>query len=82
MYGLDLVERFVRPEASATGYALMELYMLNPFAILFVGDRGALFDPTWFTAQHWLILALESSGALWAGYTLYRRYERRLVKLL
>jgi ABC-type polysaccharide/polyol phosphate export permease len=82
MYGLDLVERFLRPEASPARRALLELYMLNPFAILFAGYRGALFDPNWLTAQHWLVLVLESGGALWAGHALYRRYERRLVKLL
>jgi ABC-type polysaccharide/polyol phosphate export permease len=82
MYGIDLVERVLAPEASAGGRAWMTLYMLNPFAVLFVGYRGALFEPAWLAATHWVVLAVESAGALWLGHALYRRHERRLVKFL
>jgi ABC-type polysaccharide/polyol phosphate export permease len=77
IYGTDvLIDRV------GAGSPLVAIYMLNPFAILFEGYRGALFEPAWLPASHWAVLAIEAAAILALGHAVYRRYDRRVIKFL
>lgn len=83
IYGTDMVMRLIRNAASPEiGDRLYALYMLNPFAILFVGYRGALFQPAWLEPIHWLVLAVEALLALVVGFKVYRHFDRRVIKFV
>ncbi len=77
IYGVDVLAERVGAESP-----IVTLYMLNPFAILFVGYRGALFEPAWLPASSWAVLALEAVVILGIGHAVYRRYDRRVIKFL
>lgn len=85
LYGVDMVEeRFLKGGLgeSAWGEWLVQLYMLNPFAILFTGYREALFYGRLIEPQWWGLLTLECAVLLYGGYRLYQYYDRRVIKFL
>jgi ABC-type polysaccharide/polyol phosphate export permease len=83
IYGLDLVvNRFGSDPTAPIGKLLLTLYMANPFAILFVGYRGALFEPRWLEPIHWAVLGIESVTILLFGYWVFRRFDRRVIKFI
>ena len=83
IYGTDLVMNLVRNTASppATEF-LYRLYMMNPFAILFEGYRGALFHPAWLQPFYWAVLTVEALIMLIGGYLVYRHFDRRVIKFV
>jgi len=82
MYGMDLIRaRFAGHGGPATRHVLL-LFQLNPFAMLFEGYRGAVFAPAWTPLSDWLALTAEAVVVLGAGFAIYRRYDRRVLKAL
>ena len=77
IYGIDLIIDRVGADS-----LWVKLYMLNPFAILFTGYRGCVFDPAWLPPQAWAVLMLESLVCLIGGFLIYQHYDRRVIKFL
>jgi len=83
IYGIDLVyERLGRTDTVLPWLSLGDLYMLNPFAILFTGYRAALYAPSWLSPELWILLLLESGAVLGVGMLVYRHYDRRVIKFI
>jgi len=81
IYGADMVRDRLFAMTDI-GPWLFGAYMLNPFAILFVGYRGALHDPAWMPPHMWLILAAEAALVLLIGYIVYQHFDRRVLKFI
>jgi ABC-type polysaccharide/polyol phosphate export permease len=82
IYGIDLLVNRFGGGRSRFGDLVVDLYMLNPFAILFEGYRGAVFQPQWLAPTHWAVLAVESVAMLLLGYWVFRHFDRRVVKFV
>jgi ABC-type polysaccharide/polyol phosphate export permease len=83
IYGTDLVVNLVqRSFTEKVGSSLYSLYMMNPFAILFEGYRGALYHPAWLEPVHWGVLVVESLAVLIGGYMTFRYFDRRIIKFV
>jgi ABC-type polysaccharide/polyol phosphate export permease len=82
IYGLDLVVTRFGGDRLEFGDLIVNLYMANPFAVLFVGYRGAIFEPQWLDPLQWVVLAVEAVGMLIAGYWIFRHFDRRVVKFV
>ncbi|MCP4902530.1 MAG: phosphate ABC transporter permease [bacterium] len=83
IYGVDLLVEKLQSKASpALAEGAIELYMMNPFAILFSGYRGALIDPHWLSPHRWGILTVEAVVVLLVGYWMYRYFDRRIIKFV
>jgi len=83
IYGVDLlVKRLGDSVSEPLGSLALKLYMANPFAILFVGYRGAIFEPNWLEPVHWIVLAAEAVIAIIGGYWVFRHFDRRVIKFV
>lgn len=83
VYGLDLVnQRFGGAEVPGLGVSLSELVLLNPFAVLFTGYRGAVHTPEWLSPRLWAMLTVEALLLLVLGFATYRYFERRVIKFI
>ncbi|WP_162139093.1 ABC transporter permease [Synechococcus sp. PCC 7336] len=75
MYGTDLiVQRF------GEGSWPHRIFLLNPLALVFEGFRSVLYSPQWIPLSHWLTLSVVSLLTLLVGGSVYRHYNRRLIK--
>lgn len=82
IYGVDLLVNRFGGGRSRLGDLVVDLYMLNPFAILFEGYRGSVFQPQWLAPIHWAVLGGEAIGTLLLGYWIFRHFDRRVVKFV
>ena len=77
IYGIDLIVNRVGADTF-----WIKLYMLNPFAILFTGYRGCVFEPAWLGPGLWITLIVETVLCLVGGYLIYQHFDRRVIKFL
>ncbi len=83
LYGVDMVaERFARLEGVVSGELLVQLYMLNPLAILFTGYRDAIFYGRFLQTEYWVTLSVVSVVIFLAGYRVFQHFDRRVIKFL
>jgi homopolymeric O-antigen transport system permease protein len=83
IYGVDLfLNHFKMAKSSLAGRLFTEVFMGNPFAILFTGYRGAIFAPEWLAPKYWIELTVETAIVLACGYAVYRHYDRRVIKYI
>jgi ABC-type polysaccharide/polyol phosphate export permease len=83
IYGVDLlVRRLVSFDSESLANMAIHAYMANPFAILFVGYRGAIFEPHWLEPVHWIVLTAEAAIAIAGGYWVFRHFDRRVIKFI
>jgi len=85
LYGIDMVRDRIAGGALGEGLAAQlvpTLYMLNPFAILIHGYREALFFGGWLEPRWWLVLAAESVVLFGIGQSVYRYFDKRVIKFL
>jgi ABC-2 type transport system permease protein len=85
LYGVDTVrERFSEGALRDTIWAdlIPHLFMLNPLAVLFTGYRDAIFYGRFLEAGHWVVLTLWSAAVFLAGYRIFQRFDRRVIKFL
>jgi ABC-type polysaccharide/polyol phosphate export permease len=82
IYGLDLLTTRFGGGETRYGDLIVQLYMTNPFAVLIVGYRSAVFDPRWLPPLHWAVLGAEAAAILLAGYWIFRHFDRRIVKFV
>lgn len=80
MYGIDLIAN--RMETHPNGTLIYNLYMSNPFAILFTGYRGAIHDPAWLEPRYWAVLTVQAVVCLVVGYMIYQHFDRRVIKFI
>lgn len=85
LYGVDMVRERVAGGALGDG-AFAELvptlYMMNPFAILIHGYRQALFFGGWLEPVWWGVLAAQAIVLFLVGQTVYRYFDKRVIKFL
>jgi ABC-type polysaccharide/polyol phosphate export permease len=83
LFGVDLVhDKLVAAYGTSTGETLLDVYMLNPYAVLLQGYREAIFYGRFIPAMWWVMLAVEATVVLYIGYLVYQHYDRRVIKFL
>ncbi|MDJ0789020.1 MAG: ABC transporter permease [Myxococcota bacterium] len=82
LYGIDIVIERSADLGAFWGVWLPRLYLLNPFAVLITGYRDSFFYGRFMDPELWILLVVQSSIALLAGYRTYQYFDRRVIKFL
>jgi len=75
IYGID----FIRERLGETFTCL---YMMNPFSILIVGYRQAVYYGVMLEGKYWAVLGIESILLFFIGYFVFQYYDRRVIKFI
>ena len=83
LYGVDMVQETALSKLGPSlGQAAVQLYLLNPFALLIDGYRRCVLHGEFLPSSYWVTLVVEAALLLAIGYRHFQRNDRAIIKLL